>query len=148
MIDLVGIDAVNRFISGCGVSGTVLRKKLYTYSTVPARNTVTARACSDLLTRMWGGRAVGLAESAEMIEILKSQRLNGKIPFFLPDGIAAHKTGEDDGVTHDVGIVYAQEPFVVCFLSQNTDVPRFERLMQDITRELAAADNQISAPRI
>ncbi|MGB8455183.1 MAG: serine hydrolase [Anaerocolumna sp.] len=43
-----------------------------------------------------------------------------------------HKTGEDDGITHDVGIVYAPQPFVVCFCGNEVDVPVYERLMQDI----------------
>jgi hypothetical protein len=36
-----------------------------------------------------------------------------------------------------VGIVYAEKPFVVCMLSNNVDVPAFERLIQDAARELA-----------
>ena len=69
--------------------------------------------------------------------IARYQRLNGKMPFWLPPGTrCAHKTGEDDGITHDVGIVYAARPFAVCFLSQHTDPPRFIRAIQDITRLL------------
>ena len=74
-----------------------------------------------------------------MLESLRNQKLNGKLPFFLkPRGVAvAHKTGEDDGITHDVGIVFARRPFVLCMLSNETDVPAFERLIQDAARELA-----------
>ena len=43
----------------------------------------------------------------------------------------AHKTGEDDGITHDVGIIYAKEPMVCCFVGEHVDVPGYERLMQD-----------------
>ena len=46
----------------------------------------------------------------------------------------AHKTGEDDGITHDAGIVYSADPFVVVMLSNHVDVPAFERLMQDAAR--------------
>ena len=45
----------------------------------------------------------------------------------------AHKTGEDDGITHDVGIVYARQPFIVCFCGEHVSPPEFERAMQDIT---------------
>ena len=78
-----------------------------------------------------------------MLEILRNQKLNGKMPFFLkPRGIAcAHKTGEDDGITHDVGVVYAKNPFVLCMLSEETDVPGFERLIQDVAGELAAMNS-------
>ena len=48
----------------------------------------------------------------------------------------AHKTGEDDGITHDVGIFYAEEPFVLCCLGNGTDCPAFDRFMQDIAWRL------------
>lgn len=92
-----------------------------------------------LLEMMYRGELVSAEASAQMIEILRNQKLNGKMPFFLkPQGIAsAHKTGEDDGITHDVGIVFTSKPFVLCMLSNETDVPAFERLIQDIARDLA-----------
>lgn len=49
----------------------------------------------------------------------------------------AHKTGEDDSITHDVGIVYADEPFVVVFASNGTDVHGFEKIIRDVSYELA-----------
>ncbi len=72
---------------------------------------------------------------AEMLGILKDQRLNGKMPFFLHGLKIAHKTGEDDGITHDVGIVYADHPLILCFASNHTDVPAFERFIQDAARD-------------
>ena len=64
------------------------------------------------------------------------QRLNGKIPFFL-DCDVAHKTGEDDGTTHDAAIVFADKPFILVMLSNTVNVPAYERFMQDAARELA-----------
>ena len=79
-----------------------------------------------------------------MMEILGDQRLNGKLPFFLHsmDVELAHKTGEDDGTTHDVGVIFAKQPFVVCMLSNDVDVPAFERVMQDAALELYEINNQ------
>ena len=48
----------------------------------------------------------------------------------------AHKTGEDSGVTHDVGVILTQEPLVVCFVGEHVDVPAYERLMQDAAKML------------
>ena len=80
------------------------------------------------------------ASSRKMLAILGDQQLNGKIPFYLkalPDEPEiAHKTGEDTGITHDVGIVYGREPFIVCFCGNETDTPRFERVMAEISLEL------------
>ena len=72
-----------------------------------------------------------------MLDILKKQRLNGKIPVLLPPGTAvAHKTGEDAGITHDVGIVYGPQPFVLCLCANGVETGPFERAMQQIAREL------------
>ena len=62
------------------------------------------------------------------------QRLNGKMPFYLHSrGIdCAHKTGEDDGITHDVGIIFAERPVFFSFLSEHTDVPQAERALQEL----------------
>ena len=64
-----------------------------------------------------------------MYEILKQQRLNGKIPFYLhaikEAPVIAHKTGEDRGITHDVAIIGQDSPFLLCFLGSETDVPEY-----------------------
>ena len=82
------------------------------------------------------GELLGGEDDARMLSILYNQRLNGKIPFFLHGVKIAHKTGEDDGTTHDAALIQAKRPFVLCMLSNDVDVPEYERLMQDTAREL------------
>ena len=141
LIDILGIENVNKTMCGLGLKQTVLRRKLFDPE-AKARgleNTVGARDMGILLEKMYRGELVSEAASREMLDILRNQKLNGKMPFYLkPQGIAcAHKTGEDDGITHDVGIVYSRKPFVLCMLSNETEVPAFERLIQEIARDLA-----------
>ena len=141
LIDLLGIDNINATMRSLGLTRSTLRRKLFDAAGHAAgiENHVTAREMGMLLEMMYRGELISEAASAEMIEILKNQKLNGKMPFFLkPRGIvSAHKTGEDTGITHDVGIVYARKPFVMCMLSNETEVPVFERLIQDTARDLA-----------
>ena len=141
LIDRLGIARVNATLEAEGLKVTRLRRKLFDKAGMEAglSNHVCAREIGLLLERMYAGTLVSPQASAEMLEILRNQKLNGKMPFFLkPRGIAcAHKTGEDDGITHDVGIVYAKKPFVLCMLSEETDVPTFERLIQDLACTLA-----------
>lgn len=68
------------------------------------------------------GRLVSPEASRQMIELLELQTLNAGIPSLLPAGaVAAHKTGELDWVTNDVGIVYGPGGrFIICVLSQGT----------------------------
>ena len=141
LIDILGIDRVNAAMEVEGLKVTRLRRKLFDRAGMEAglSNHVCAREIGVLLERMYAGTLISPEASAQMLEILRNQKLNGKMPFFLkPRGIAcAHKTGEDDGITHDVGIVYARKPFVLCMLSEETDVPSFERLIQDVACTLA-----------
>jgi beta-lactamase class A len=72
-----------------------------------------------------------------MYETLCHQQLDGKIPFYLrgleKPPLVAHKTGENDGVTHDAAIIEGHVPMILCFLGSETDIARFERVMADIT---------------
>ena len=135
LIDRLGIPAVNRRMEALGVPGIVLRRRLF--ETAPEYrglvNHVTARGVGELLWRMARGELLGEPWDGEMVKILLDQRLNGKFPFHLHAMGAkiAHKTGEDTGTTHDVGIFYAKRPFVMCVLSNHTDVAACERFMQD-----------------
>jgi len=140
LIDRLTPDHVNRTMEALGIPGIALRRRLFEpeLSARGIQNTVTARGVGMLLERMATGTLLGKALDDRMIEILMNQRLNGKLPFFLHvKGIrCAHKTGEDDDITHDVGIIYSDRPFVLCMLSNNVDVPAFERLIQDTARAL------------
>ena len=141
LIDRLGKDNINATMRAMGMRQSVLRRKIFDPAGRAAgiENTVSAREIGELLEGLYAGRLVSPRASAQMLEILRNQKLNGKMPFYLkPRGIAvAHKTGEDDGITHDVGVVYAPQPFVLCMLSNETDVPVFERIIQDAALELA-----------
>lgn len=145
MIDLLGIDAVNAFIRSLGYEKTVLRRKMYDWESAKngRQNYIAPAEVGDLLERMYRGTLVSPEASADMIRIMLDQQINHKIPFYLenlPEPVAvAHKTGEDDGITHDAGIVYAPEPFVVAFSGNETDVPTFARAIADISYDLYKA---------
>lgn len=141
LIDRLGIGHVNETMQSLGLKQTVLRRKLFDREgkAKGLENTVGARDIGILLEKMYRGTLISENASAQMLDILKSQKLNGKMPFYLHEhGIPiAHKTGEDDGITHDVGIIYTRKPFILCMLSNETDVTTYERLIQNTARELA-----------
>ncbi len=137
LIERLGIDAVNAGMRALGLEKSTLRRLLFD-SEASARgleNTITAEEMGRLLEMLYKGACVSPEADAEMLSILRDQRLNGKMPFFLDDLEIAHKTGEDGGITHDVGIVYASHPLILCFASNHTDVPAFERFIQDAARD-------------
>ncbi len=139
LIDRLGTERINAFMTALGLSDrTRCRRKLFEPA-LAARgitNHVTADDIGLLLEQMLRGELVSPAASREMLDILRDQRLNGKMPFHLkPRGIpCAHKTGEDydDGITHDVGIIFAAHPVIFCFLAEGADVPAAERALQDL----------------
>lgn len=61
----------------------------------------------------------------KMLELLKKQQLNDKLPKDLPEGvIVAHKTGEIDYFSHDGGIVFSpKEDYIIVVLSKS-DMPQ------------------------
>jgi beta-lactamase class A len=70
-----------------------------------------------------------------MIDLLKRQRLNSKIPKYLPSEIQiAHKTGELFEASHDAGIVYSPNgDYIIVILSESDEASRplaNERLAQ------------------
>ena len=143
LIDLLGAEKINAEIDRLGLRHTRLRRKLFQpeLAAQGIQNVVSAADMALLLRRLLSGTCVSPEADREMLMILGNQRLNGKMPFYLHSrGIpCAHKTGEDDGITHDVGVIGREAPVIFCFLSNRTDVPEAERLIQDIGRWIGEA---------
>lgn len=149
LIDRVGAEHVNNMLEGMGLSITRLRRKMFDRESAArgVQNIVCAREIGMLLESLYDEAFINPDASQRMLSILSDQQLNGKIPFHFTEDIRiAHKTGEDGGTTHDVGIVYAKEPFILCFLSGNTDVPAAERVLQDIAFYLATSAQASEVP--
>lgn len=138
LIDRLGIDSINSLIESIGAEGCRLNRRLFDRdaSRRGIQNYITANGVGRLLKLIWDRQLISEKASEKMLSIMLDQRLNGKIPFFL-DCDVAHKTGEDDGTTHDAAIVMNEKPFILVMLSNNTHVPTYERFMQDAARELA-----------
>ena len=142
LIDRCKIENINDFIKENGLKNTLLKRKMFDSvgASKGLENYTSAEDMALLLEKIYNGTLVSKKASAKMLEVLKNQRLNGKIPFFLSSGEnkvqIAHKTGEDSGITHDVGIVLAKEPFIICFLSNEVNVPEFERVIQDLSFQI------------
>lgn len=142
LIDLLGAEAINEGIRQLGFKDTWLRRKMYDVekSRRGIQNLITAREAGQLLEQMYAGTLVSRRASQQMLGIMKNQQVNSKIPFYLQalpeEPEIAHKTGEDSGITHDVGIIFGEEPFVVCFCGNATETPVYERLMAEVSLAL------------
>ncbi len=150
LIDLLGIDSIQRTVGGLGLTQTRLNRKLFMpeLARQGIKNYVSAGDSARIMEMLLEGTLISAEASREMLTLLLQQRLNGKMPFYLHSrGIAcAHKTGEDDGITHDVGVIFADTPRIFCFVSEGTDVPRAERVLQGLAA--LCADLPVEEPLI
>ncbi|MCD8398702.1 MAG: serine hydrolase [Lachnospiraceae bacterium] len=153
LFDLVGEERLAHFLRGTlGLEKTVFSRKMFDSGRAAQgiENYVTAADAAWFLEAIYRGELISPEASAEMYQILTHQRLNGKIPFYLhtlPDSpVIAHKTGEDAGTTHDVAVIESRDSyekqkngsdaFILCFLGNETDVPKYERLIAETARDL------------
>lgn len=87
------------------------------------------------------GQAVSEPSSQAMIDLLSRQTINDRLPALLPEGTkVAHKTGNWDNATHDVGVVYAPSgAYVIAILSDTyweaDPIAELSRLVYDYFEE-------------
>lgn len=108
VIDLIGMERVNQFCAGAGLSGTVLRRKMMDADAarLGLENTTTAHDQATLLDAIAWRNLLPAPLRAFALQALERQQFNHGLPSLLPDEvIVAHKTGELPGVRHDVGVI-------------------------------------------
>lgn len=123
LVDLVGVEAMQRSLAGLGLEGVELRRGVEDERAYEAgiSNRVTARGMLHMLRLIEEGRACSVEASARMLEILHDQRFRAGIPAGVPDGArVANKTGEISTIAHDVGIVYPEgrRPYALVVLTE------------------------------
>jgi len=78
------------------------------------RDHASPRGMSELLVKIFRSEAASEKSCQDMLEILKLQQFNDRIPRYLPEGTAvAHKTGEIGYTRNDAGIIYAGDQRIV-----------------------------------
>ena len=156
MICLSDNTATNRLLRHCTLAGveqgmlsmgmqkTKIRRFLFDHvsSAAGIQNSICPVELGELLERLYHGQVVSPEADAYAMQVLEKQQINHKMNGKLSWEVSlAHKTGEDDGLSNDVGIVFAPQPFVVCFAGHKTDVYRWEDLIRRATYDLVHAQN-------
>ena len=122
LIEKIGASRANEVMRGLGAYRIRVLRGVEDDKAYRAglNNLVTAEDLAVALSALAQGSAFTPASSAKMIEILKEQEFNEKIPALLPPGTpVAHKTGDITGVHHDAAIVYppGESPYVLVVLT-------------------------------
>lgn len=136
LIRLLGMDAINTSIEELGFEITKLNRLLFDSEEQKKgkENYISPKEMGIFLEKLYKGRLISEKASIAMLDIMKKQQLNHKIPYFIPKGIKiAHKTGEDDGITNDVALVFSEKPYVICFAAYGTNV----QMTEDFYRKTA-----------
>lgn len=86
--------------------------------------------------KLYKGELTSQDYTSQMIELLKMQQLNDKLPMNLPDGVViAHKTGEIDYFSHDGGIVFSPKgEYIIVVLSKTDNLPATEGRISQISK--------------
>lgn len=87
--------------------------------------TATPKDMALFFEKLYTGELANTEYTDTMLDVLKKQQLNDKLPKYLPhDTIIAHKTGEIDSFSHDAGIVYSPHGNYIIVVLSESDSPK------------------------
>lgn len=122
----VGFASVNSFLKQNG----------FTNSAITNPPISTAKEIGSFFEKLYRGEIVDQQKSDNLIVLLKSQRLNDRIPKYLPDITVAHKTGELGTLKHDAGIVYAKNPYVIVVFTDTKDPNKAAEFTAELSKQV------------
>lgn len=139
LLRLCGLQDVEKGFCEMGLEKTRIRRFLFD-SEASARgveNSISPREMGALLEKLYRGEFINEKTSKKALDVLLKQQINHKLGGKLCGVVPiAHKTGEDSGLSNDVGIVFAPQPFVVCFAGHDTEVYPWEDLIRNSAYDL------------
>jgi beta-lactamase class A len=139
LIKRIGREALNEAFKDMGLSVTKLNRLLFDAQAAAKgiENEASPKEMALLLEKIYKREFVDKKTSVFVEELLLKQQINHKIPGIIKPAVSiAHKTGEDEGISNDVGIIYTPQPFILCFFSNKTFVPDFEVFIRETTYDL------------
>lgn len=131
LTEKIGLSSVSEFLEKYGFS----ESKVGTLENNP---TTSAHDIAGFLKQLYNGQLANLENTAEMIGLLKQQRIDTKLSNELSQTtIIAHKTGELNGFSHDAGIIYAPKGnYIIVILSKTNSQLTADRNIAEISKEV------------
>ena len=122
LIDHLGMDELNATFRELGLIHTNLARKMMDFRSRSngIENYTTPNEMAEILEKIYRGTCAGSEVSASCLTLLKAQKVNNRISRYLPRTVEfAHKTGLEQTVCHDAGILYTENGNVlVCVLTE------------------------------
>lgn len=142
LIELFGFDYLNEAFKKLGLRSTNIARKMMDFRSRKegVENLTTAADLAFLLKGMYCGVLPNTQASVRCIEVLKKQKMRDRIPKKLPvDTVVAHKTGLENGVCHDAGIIFTPHgDILLCVLIRhnNKTARPAKTLIANIARDI------------
>lgn len=125
LIDLLGFEAFNDYFIRLGLRNTNLVRRMMDFDERKEgrENYTTAEDMAYLLEILYRRNFLDRNTSEKCLGFLKQQKIKDRIPRKLPEGVVvAHKTGLENHICHDAGIVFTQKgDFLICVLTRHQD---------------------------
>src|ERR1017187_8495802 len=120
LIDRIGMENVNAFLSAQGLRETRLRRKMMDLKAAAEgrENVSTPSEMLDLLQALYRGQILNQEMTADFFKVLSTHK-DSFIPRDLPDDLKiANKPGELEGVRNDSGVIFLdQRPYILCVMT-------------------------------
>ena len=120
LIDRVGMDNVNAFLTAQGLRETRLRRKMMDLKAAAEgrENVSTPNEMSNLLAALYRGQILNKPMTDDFFKVLSTHK-DSWIPRDLPDDLKiADKPGALEGVRNDSGVIFVDKrPYVLCIMT-------------------------------
>lgn len=139
VIRAAGIENLRREFAEIGLRKTCINRELFDSKAAAAglENFICPEEIAMLLKKIYNREFVSREVSEEIEKVMLLQQIRHKIPGYIGrKKKIANKTGEDGNTTHDVAIVYSQNPFVLVITADDTDVAETEKFMRETALEI------------
>ena len=120
LIDRVGMDNVNAFLSAQGLHETKLRRKMMDLKAASEgrENVSTPNEMTSLLQALYRGQILNKEMTDDFFKVLSTHK-DSWIPRDLPDDLKiANKPGALEGVRNDSGVIFVEKrPYILCVMT-------------------------------
>ena len=124
MLDIVGFNNVKQSLEAMGLERTLIDK-----------NTTTPWESGRIFELVFKDELLNKENSEKFFNFLTNTFFEDRIPAGVPEGIrVAHKIGNYGGVYNDCGIVFGQNPYVLCILTKPVGQNEAKEVLPEISR--------------
>lgn len=129
LVDKIGLDNLASFSKSSG----------FLESTIGGDSDTPDTTASDVelfFEKLYKGKLASKKYTQKMLDLLKKQTINNKLPKELPDSvIVAHKTGDLENVSNDAGIIYTTKGnYILVIMSSTPDINSSQKRIADISK--------------